>query len=84
MRVSFTLQERGQQLSVASDEGVIPDTFLDVPGLDIDITVEGERCQSCHDFKATRIMAKCPPKYEMKGYWPRPAPTPLCPALPRL
>lgn len=81
----FSLSEASQQLSVAYDECVIPDTFRDLPGLDIDITVEGERCQACHDFKATQVIAKCPAKYEMKGYrWPPPAPMPLCKDLPRM
>jgi cytochrome c-type biogenesis protein CcmE len=81
----FSLRDAAQELSVAYDGCMIPDTFRDLPGLDIDIVVEGERCQGCHDFKATQIMAKCPSKYEMKGYaWPTPAPLLLCKDLPRM
>ncbi len=84
-RYRFSLQDAAQELSVVYDECLIPDTFRDVPGMDIDITVEGERCQGCHDFKATQILAKCPGKYEMKGYrWPTPAPVSLCKDLPRM
>jgi cytochrome c-type biogenesis protein CcmE len=81
----FRLQDSAQQLSVAYDECVVPDTFRDVPGVDIEVTAEGERCQGCHDFKATRIMAKCPGKYEMNGPLSRPAaPIPLCKSPPRM
>jgi cytochrome c-type biogenesis protein CcmE len=81
----FRLQDAAQQLSVVYDECIVPDTLRDVPGLDVEITAEGERCQGCHDFKATQIMAKCPSKYEMNGHWrPAAAPTPLCKDLPRM
>ena len=75
----FRLQDSGQQLSVAYDECSIPDNIRDVPGLDIEITAEGERCQGCHELEATQIMAKCPGKYELNGPWTRAAaPIPLC------
>ena len=81
----FSLRDAGQQLSIAYDGCVIPDTFRDLPGMDVDITVEGERCQGCHDFKATQVFAKCPGKYEMKGHqWPTPEPVPRCKDLPRM
>jgi len=80
----FSLEEAGQQLSVAYEECVLPDTFRDIPGWDVYISVEGERCQTCHDFQATRVMAKCPAKYQMNGSLSRPAaPLLLCKALPR-
>ena len=78
----FRLQDSGQQLSVAYDECVVPDTFRDEPGVDIEISAEGERCQGCHELKATQIVAKCPAKYELNGPWSRPAaPIPLCKSL---
>ena len=81
----FRLQDAGQQLSVVYDACVMPDTFRDVPGLDLEITVEGERCQGCHELKATEVMAKCPSKYEMNGPYFRPiAPIPLCKSLPQM
>jgi cytochrome c-type biogenesis protein CcmE len=44
---------------------VIPDTVRDVPGLDVEITAEGELCDECAHFEATQFFAKCPSKYEM-------------------
>jgi cytochrome c-type biogenesis protein CcmE len=66
----FSLSDRGQALAVSFEGCVVPDTFRDVPWLDVEVTVEGEYCQRCHAFKASSLMAKCPAKYEMKtnGY----------------
>jgi len=71
------------ELSVLYEACVIPDTFRDVPGLDVELTVEGERCQTCHDFKADQIMAKCPSKYQMylDGGHPSSKPPPRCSEL---
>lgn len=81
----FSLQDAAQQLSVVYDGCVIPDTFRDLPGMDVEIAVEGERCQGCHDFKATQVLAKCTGKYEMRGHQrPTPLPVPLCKDLPRM
>jgi cytochrome c-type biogenesis protein CcmE len=70
-------------LAVSYDGCVIPDTFRDVPGYDITVTVQGERCKTCHDFEATQLIAKCPAKYEMytDGGYPPARPVPLCDAL---
>jgi cytochrome c-type biogenesis protein CcmE len=57
-----------EQLSIRYDGCALPDTFRDfrdVPGIDLELTVEGERCRTCHDFKASAILAKCPGKYEI-------------------
>ncbi len=62
-----------EQLSVSYDACVIPDTFRDMPQYDVEVQVEGERCQTCHDFAASHIIAKCPSKY----YGPQPAPPPI-------
>jgi cytochrome c-type biogenesis protein CcmE len=43
----------------------VPDTFRDVPGMDVGVTVEGE-LQSDQSFLASSVLAKCPSKYEMK------------------
>jgi cytochrome c-type biogenesis protein CcmE len=81
----FRMRDSVQELSVVHDASVDPDTFRDVPGLDIEISVEGERCQGCHELKATRVIAKCPSVYEMKTRRPGPAaPTPLCKSLPQM
>ena len=77
-------QELPLSLWVSYESCALPDTFRDVPGYAISLTVEGERCQTCHDFQATRVFAKCSGKYEKLGdAGARPAarPPPLCQAL---
>lgn len=54
----------GATLAVHYEGGPLPDTFRDVPGYDLSVVTQGERCQTCHDFRASQIMAKCPGKYE--------------------
>ena len=44
---------------------VVPDTFRDVPGMDVGVTVEGTLLAD-NSFEATTVLAKCPSKYEMK------------------
>jgi cytochrome c-type biogenesis protein CcmE len=76
--------EQRNQLSVRYDACVVPDTFRDFPGLDLTVVVEGNRCQNCHDFEATRILAKCPGKYEIRdaaAHYGTSAPLPRCSAL---
>ena len=60
---------------------VIPDTFRDISGFDLMVTVEGELCEDCSYFKATNIMAKCPSKYERPdaAVLARLRPVPPCP-----
>ena len=53
------------KLPVRYQRCVVPDTFRDVPGLDVDVTLTGELCSGCHTFEAEQILAKCPSKYEM-------------------
>jgi cytochrome c-type biogenesis protein CcmE len=71
-------------LAVSYDGCVIPDGFGDIPGYDVTITVQGERCQTCHDFEATLLMARCPAKYQGLadgGLHLRAPPIPPCDAL---
>jgi cytochrome c-type biogenesis protein CcmE len=61
----FTIAKRGAELPVRFAQCVVPDTFRDVPDLDVGVTVEGE----LHDdgnFEASSVLAKCPSKYEMQ------------------
>jgi cytochrome c-type biogenesis protein CcmE len=44
---------------------IVPDTFKDVPGMDVGVTVEGKLAAG-GGFEASQVMAKCPSKYEMK------------------
>ncbi len=61
----FSIAKGGSELPVRFAQCVVPDTFRDVPNLDVGVTVEGE----LHDdntFEATSVLAKCPSKYEME------------------
>lgn len=61
----FTIEKNGVQVPVRYPQCVVPDTFRDVPGMDVSVTVEGTLAQS-GTFEATSVLAKCPSKYEMK------------------
>jgi len=66
-------------LPVRYESCVIPDTFREVPGLEVSVTIQGKMCSGCHTFDADMIMAKCPGKYEMyrDGGGPHLGATPL-------
>ena len=61
----FSIAKNGVELPVRFAQCVVPDTFRDVPDLDVGVTVEGE-LQADDTFEATSVLAKCPSKYEMK------------------
>jgi cytochrome c-type biogenesis protein CcmE len=61
----FSVQKNGATLPVSFAQCVVPDTFRDVPGMDVQVTAEG-KLASNGTFEANHIMAKCPSKYEMK------------------
>jgi cytochrome c-type biogenesis protein CcmE len=61
----FTITKNGASLPVRFAQCVVPDTFRDVPGLDLGVTVEGE-LQPDNGFEATSVLAKCPSKYDMQ------------------
>jgi cytochrome c-type biogenesis protein CcmE len=61
----FTIAKNGASLPVRFAQCVVPDTFRDVPGLDVGVTVEGE-LQPDNGFEATSVLAKCPSKYDMQ------------------
>jgi cytochrome c-type biogenesis protein CcmE len=61
----FTIAKNGAELPVRFAQCVVPDTFRDVPGVDVGVTVEGELRRD-DSFEATSVLAKCPSKYEMK------------------
>jgi cytochrome c-type biogenesis protein CcmE len=52
-----------QQLTVSYPQCVIPDTFRDVPGGGVQVTIEGA-LKSAGNFEATLVMAKCSSKYD--------------------
>ncbi len=61
----FKVERSGSQMLVRYPQCVIPDTFRDVPDVDVSVTIEGSLAAS-GDFEATQIMAKCPSKYDYK------------------
>jgi cytochrome c-type biogenesis protein CcmE len=61
----FRISKGGQTLPVRYTQCVVPDTFRDIPGMDVAVTAEGTLDPAGH-FQASQIMAKCPSKYEMQ------------------
>jgi cytochrome c-type biogenesis protein CcmE len=61
----FTITKNGAELPVRFAQCVVPDTFRDVPDLDVGVTVEGE-LHTDDTFEASSVLAKCPSKYEMQ------------------
>jgi len=61
----FTIEKNGVEVPVRFPKCVVPDTFRDVPGMDVGVTVEGE-LKADNTIEATNVLAKCPSKYEMK------------------
>jgi cytochrome c-type biogenesis protein CcmE len=61
----FTIEKKGVALPVRFAQCIVPDTFRDMPGMDVSVTAEGKLTQA-GNFEASTIMAKCPSKYEMK------------------
>src|SRR5580700_8012315 len=62
----FTISKNGTDVPVRYAQCVVPDTFRDVPGMDVGVTVEGQLLAD-NSFEATSVLAKCPSKYEMKA-----------------
>ena len=61
----FDIQNKGVVLPVRFAQCIVPDTFRDMPGMDVMVTAEGKLTGAGH-FEASTIFAKCPSKYEMK------------------
>jgi cytochrome c-type biogenesis protein CcmE len=53
-------------LSVQHPSCVIPDTFKDMPGMEVEVQAEGKLAADGKTFISTAIIAKCPSKYEMQ------------------
>jgi cytochrome c-type biogenesis protein CcmE len=58
-------EKTGEALEVRYPLCVVPDTFREVEGVDVEVTAEG-RLDSAGYLQATKIFAKCPSKYEMR------------------
>ena len=61
----FTIEKNGAEVPVRFGGCVVPDTFRDMPGVEVGVTVEGS-LKPEGTFEATQVLAKCPSKYEMK------------------
>jgi cytochrome c-type biogenesis protein CcmE len=61
----FKIEKNGTEIPVRFAKCVVPDTFRDVPGMDVGVTVEGE-LRTDDTLEASQVLAKCPSKYEMK------------------
>ena len=61
----FNIEKNGVVLPVHFAQCIVPDTFRDMPGMDVSVTATGKLASDDH-FEASLIMAKCPSKYEMK------------------
>lgn len=61
----FSIEKNGVKLPVRFAQCVVPDTFRDVPDMDVGVTVEGQ-LQANDTFDATSVLAKCPSKYDMQ------------------
>jgi cytochrome c-type biogenesis protein CcmE len=61
----FRMKKNGAEIDVRYPQCVVPDTFRDVPNVDVDVTATGKITSDGH-FQASEIMAKCPSKYDMK------------------
>ncbi len=61
----FVIAKNGAELPVRFAQCVVPDTFRDVPTMDVGVTVEGELRPDA-TFEASNVLAKCPSKYEMQ------------------
>lgn len=61
----FRIEKNSVEMPVRFAKCIVPDTFRDVPGTDVAVTVEGS-LQPDGALEATQVLAKCPSKYEMK------------------
>jgi len=61
----FKIEKNNVEIPVRFAKCVVPDTFRDMPGVDVGVTVEGE-LRSDDSLEASAVLAKCPSKYEMK------------------
>lgn len=61
----FNIEKNGTEVPVRFAKCVVPDTFRDVPGMDVGVTVEGE-LRADNSIEASAVLAKCPSKYEMQ------------------
>jgi len=61
----FEIQTNGVALPVRYPQCILPDTFRDMPDMEVKVTAEGKLGREGH-LEASTIFAQCPSKYEMK------------------
>ena len=61
----FEIKSKDVVLPVRYAQCIVPNTFRDMPSMDVMVTAEGKLSSAGH-FEASNIFAKCPSKYEMK------------------
>jgi cytochrome c-type biogenesis protein CcmE len=61
----FVIEKGAARMPVRYAKCIVPDTFRDVEGMDVGVTVEGQ-VHADGSFEATNVLAKCPSKYEMQ------------------
>jgi len=66
-RFSVHGQDKGVTMPVRYAQCVIPDTFRDVPGGGVQVTIEGA-LNPQGEFEASLVMAKCASKYDPKTH----------------
>jgi len=63
----FRIHGAKSELAVRYPQCVVPDTFRDVPGGGVQVTVEGT-LEKSGEFQATLVMAKCTSHYDPKTH----------------
>jgi cytochrome c-type biogenesis protein CcmE len=61
----FSITEGGKTLPVRYAQCIVPDTFQDMKGMKVPVTVEGQMNPAGH-FEASTVMAKCPSRHDME------------------
>ena len=61
----FTIAKNDVEMRVRFPECVVPDNLRDVPGIDVEVEVEG-RLEPDGSLAATRVFTKCPSRYAEK------------------
>lgn len=59
----FTIAKSDSEMRVRFPSCVVPDSLVDVPSIDLEVTVEGN-LEADGSLAATRVFTKCPSRYE--------------------
>jgi cytochrome c-type biogenesis protein CcmE len=77
----FEIAQGGAKLGVDYPQCILPDTFRDLSYAQVVVTAEGKLTESGR-FQATRVMTRCPSKYEARSREPGEPPSVLLPGRP--